>query len=199
MPDNGDGLLFSGTAARLETLFDQTRTFASLSFAVDAQAFSLHVQGNGATLAFGGPGIDLLQYDSISGFDASDFSFRGLDGTFALQGGRLEFITAAVPEPGAALLWLPGLLLVLGSAAARRPVAPVQAASRYIAWRPRPRAAICPTAAPIAPMCSGVVPQQPPTMFTSPCSANSRSRREVTSGVSSKPVSDIGLGSPAFG
>ncbi len=146
-----------------------------------------------------GASYDLLQYDSISGFDASDFSFRGLDGTFALQGGRLEFITSAVPEPGAALLWLPGLLLVLGSAAARPPVASVQAASRYIAWRPRPRAAICPTAAPIAPMCSGVVPQQPPTMFTSPCSANSLSRREVTSGVSSKPVSDIGLGKPAFG
>jgi hypothetical protein len=34
-------------------------------------------------------------------------------------------------------------------------------------------------------MCSGVVPQQPPTMFTSPEPANSRRIAEVMSGVSS--------------
>ena len=55
------------------------------------------------------------------------------------------------------------------------------------------------TASRIAAMCSGVVPQQPPTMFTRPSAANSRNSRDVTSGVSSKPVSAIGLGSPAFG
>ena len=51
----------------------------------------------------------------------------------------------------------------------------------------------------MAAMCSGVVPQQPPRIFTKPSAANSRSSREVTSGVSSKPVSLIGLGpSPVF-
>ena len=51
----------------------------------------------------------------------------------------------------------------------------------------------------IACMCAGVVPQQPPAIFKKPLSANSLTRLEVTSGVSSKPVSDIGLGRPAFG
>jgi hypothetical protein len=51
----------------------------------------------------------------------------------------------------------------------------------------------------MAPMWSGVVPQQPPTMLTSPSAANSWIRRLVTSGVSSKPVSLIGLGRPALG
>jgi hypothetical protein len=51
----------------------------------------------------------------------------------------------------------------------------------------------------MARMCGGVVPQQPPTMFTKPLCAKSRIRRDVTSGVSSKPVSDIGLGRPALG
>ena len=51
----------------------------------------------------------------------------------------------------------------------------------------------------IARIWSGVVPQQPPAMFTKPLSANSRTSDEVMSGVSSKPVSLIGLGRPAFG
>ena len=51
----------------------------------------------------------------------------------------------------------------------------------------------------IARMWSGVVPQQPPAMLTKPDCANSCSRLDVTSGVSSKPVSLIGFGSPAFG
>ncbi len=51
----------------------------------------------------------------------------------------------------------------------------------------------------IAAMCSGVVPQQPPAMLMKPASANSRSRAEVSAGSSSKPVSLIGLGRPAFG
>ncbi len=51
----------------------------------------------------------------------------------------------------------------------------------------------------IAAICSGVVPQQPPATFTKPLSANSFKRVEVSSGFSSNPVSDIGLGNPAFG
>jgi len=51
----------------------------------------------------------------------------------------------------------------------------------------------------MARMWSGVVPQQPPTTLTKPARANSSSRREVSSGVSSKPVSLSGLGRPAFG
>ncbi|MNC87959.1 hypothetical protein D3C83_37370 [compost metagenome] len=55
------------------------------------------------------------------------------------------------------------------------------------------------TARAMAPICSGVVPQQPPAMLTKPASANSFSSDEVMSGVSSKPVSLIGLGKPALG
>jgi hypothetical protein len=47
-------------------------------------------------------------------------------------------------------------------------------------------------------MCSGVVPQQPPAMFRKPLRAKS-SISAGDGGVSSKPVSLIGLGSPAFG
>ena len=61
------------------------------------------------------------------------------------------------------------------------------------------RGGIASMACAMAAICSGVVPQQPPAMFTKPACANSASSAEVTSGVSSKPVSDIGLGSPAFG
>jgi hypothetical protein len=46
-------------------------------------------------------------------------------------------------------------------------------------------------------MCSGVVPQQPPTTFTSPARANSPSNALVTSGVSSNPPNAFGR--PAFG
>jgi hypothetical protein len=55
------------------------------------------------------------------------------------------------------------------------------------------------TARAMARMWSGVVPQQPPAILTSPASANSFSSDEVMSGVSSKPVSLMGLGRPAFG
>ena len=51
----------------------------------------------------------------------------------------------------------------------------------------------------IAAMWSGVVPQQPPATLTKPACANSFSSAAVISGVSSKPVSDIGFGRPAFG
>ena len=52
------------------------------------------------------------------------------------------------------------------------------------ARRDRPRGSPC-TAAAMAATCSGVVPQQPPTPFTSPSSANARSDRAVCSAVSS--------------
>ena len=57
VPGDGDALWFGGATAQLESTFDLTRSFASLSFAADAQAFSLHVQGSGATLNFNGAGI----------------------------------------------------------------------------------------------------------------------------------------------
>ena len=53
------------------------------------------------------------------------------------------------------------------------------------------------TARTIARMCSGVVPQQPPTMLTKPLAANSRSMAAVSRGVSS--YSPNAFGRPAFG
>ena len=55
------------------------------------------------------------------------------------------------------------------------------------------------TAFAIARMWSGVVPQQPPTMFNQPCCAQSRSCGARLSGVSGNPVAESGSGSPAFG
>ena len=55
------------------------------------------------------------------------------------------------------------------------------------------------TASLIALICSGVVPQQPPTILTQPSSANSAINPEVISGVSSNPVGAIGFGNPALG
>ncbi len=49
----------------------------------------------------------------------------------------------------------------------------------------------------MAAMCSGVVPQHPPTMLTSPSPANSPSTAAIWSGVSS--YSPNALGSPALG
>ena len=46
-------------------------------------------------------------------------------------------------------------------------------------------------------MCAGVVPQQPPTMLTSPDVANSRMIAAICSGVSS--YSPNAFGRPAFG
>ena len=53
------------------------------------------------------------------------------------------------------------------------------------------------TAAAIASMCAGVVPQQPPTTLTQPRSANSRTRPAVISGVSGKQPNPSGR--PALG
>ena len=61
------------------------------------------------------------------------------------------------------------------------------------------RGACCSRMVAIALMCSGVVPQQPPAILMKPASANSRSSADVSAGSSSKPVSLIGLGRPAFG
>src|SRR5258708_6620388 len=51
----------------------------------------------------------------------------------------------------------------------------------------------------IARICSGVVPQQPPTMFSQPLAAHSFNWGESDSGVSGKPVSESASGRPAFG
>ena len=48
-------------------------------------------------------------------------------------------------------------------------------------------------------MCSGVVPQQPPTRLSQPFSAHFLSFGAKLCGVSGKPVSDNGSGRPAFG
>ncbi|MCY1309892.1 hypothetical protein D9M70_600330 [compost metagenome] len=61
------------------------------------------------------------------------------------------------------------------------------------------RGVVSSSSAAMAAMWSGVVPQQPPATLMKPASANSRSRAEVSAGSSSKPVSLIGLGRPAFG
>src|SRR5476651_2488242 len=55
------------------------------------------------------------------------------------------------------------------------------------------------TASAIALMCGGVVPQQPPTMFSQPFCAHSRNCGARDSGVSGKPVGSSGFGNPAFG
>ena len=53
------------------------------------------------------------------------------------------------------------------------------------------------TARAMAAMCAGVVPQQPPTRFTKPASANSDTIAAVSSGVSS--YSPKAFGRPALG
>ena len=67
---------------------------------------------------------DLLQFDSMVGFTASDFGVSGLAGNFAVQNGRLGFTISAVPEPGTVVLWLMGLpmglLVAMSAGAARR-------------------------------------------------------------------------------
>ncbi|CAM2147891.1 NAD-specific glutamate dehydrogenase [Paraburkholderia tropica] len=69
--------------------------------------------------------------------------------------------------------------------------------SRY--WPGQRRGLISASAFAMAAMCSGVVPQQPPATFTRPAVANSFRSPEVSAGSSSKPVSLIGFGRPAFG
>src|SRR5690606_14897886 len=59
------------------------------------------------------------------------------------------------------------------------------------------RGACACTAAAIASICAGVVPQQPPTRLSSPARAKSPSTRAMSSGVSSYPPN--ALGRPALG
>ena len=73
-----------------------------------------------------------------------------------------------------------------------RPLNDVNVSVRGIARGSTPR-----TVSAIWRMCSGVVPQHPPTRFTRPARANSPRSELVISGVSSKPPK--ALGSPAFG
>src|ERR671935_2783278 len=53
------------------------------------------------------------------------------------------------------------------------------------------------TALAISRMCSGVVPQQPPTMLSQPFRAQPTTFGANDTGVSGKPVSDSGSGKPA--
>ena len=55
------------------------------------------------------------------------------------------------------------------------------------------------TAAAIIAICSGVVPQHPPTILSQPFSAHSRNCGARVCGVSGKPVGSSGSGSPALG
>jgi fibronectin-binding autotransporter adhesin len=59
VPGNGADVQFAGAPPRRENVLDLNRSFASVVFATDAQAFSLHVQGSGAVLTLdgSGPGI----------------------------------------------------------------------------------------------------------------------------------------------
>ncbi len=59
------------------------------------------------------------------------------------------------------------------------------------------RRSLSATASAMAPMWSGVVPQQPPTRLTKPAAANSSMNAAVSSGASS--YSPNALGSPALG
>src|SRR5262249_61076265 len=51
----------------------------------------------------------------------------------------------------------------------------------------------------IARMCSGVVPQQPPTIFNQPFVTQAVSLGANDAGVSGNPVGESGSGNPAFG
>lgn len=58
VPADGDELLFGGVPAAGFSVLDLSRSFASLTFGSGAQAFSLHVQGDGAAMmAFTAAGV----------------------------------------------------------------------------------------------------------------------------------------------
>ncbi len=57
VPLDADDLEFGGAVPRFESVLDLSRTFGSLAFTADSGAFSLHVGGSGAKLAFDGAGI----------------------------------------------------------------------------------------------------------------------------------------------
>jgi hypothetical protein len=58
-----------------------------------------------------GTHYELIHFDSLVGFDASDFSFSGVAGEFSFVGGSIDFTAgiAAVPEPGTFQLLALGL------------------------------------------------------------------------------------------
>lgn len=56
-PLDADDLEFGGAVPRFQSVLDLSRTFGSMAFTTDSGAFSLHVQGSGARLAFDGAGI----------------------------------------------------------------------------------------------------------------------------------------------
>ena len=60
-----------------------------------------------------GESYELIHFDSLFGFGASDFSFSGVAGNFNLENGRLDFTAAAVPEPSAAWLLAAGMLFLI--------------------------------------------------------------------------------------
>jgi hypothetical protein len=67
-----------------------------------------------------GTAYELIRFDSVAGFSASDFTFAGSvrPGQFTLSDGAIGFTAAAVPEPGAVPLFALGLF-VLGWRARR--------------------------------------------------------------------------------
>ena len=61
IPVDGDDVVFGGNPAHLTSTVNVGLTLNSLTFADDAQLFSLHVSGaGGSLLAFGGVGIQNL-------------------------------------------------------------------------------------------------------------------------------------------
>src|SRR6266540_3725762 len=84
-------------------------------------------------------------------------------------------VSAKAPKPAREARALPGL-----RGSARR------------GGTPRTRSAI-------ARMCSGVVPQQPPTIFSQPFATHAASLGANDSAVSGNPVGESGSGNPAFG
>ncbi len=68
-----------------------------------------------------GQQVELIRFENLVGFSASDFSFSGSGGNFALAAGALLFTASAVPEPAAVWLLLAGgLMLARRYALARR-------------------------------------------------------------------------------
>ena len=66
-----------------------------------------------------GAEYDLLSFDAMTGFIASDFQAVGFDGVFAFHEGTLAFTAsgavAAVPEPSTCALLLMGLVMICGA------------------------------------------------------------------------------------
>jgi autotransporter-associated beta strand protein len=59
-----------------------------------------------------GQSYDLIHFDSLQGFTASDFSFSGFGGNFTVSGGTVGVHLTGVPEVGATGLLIHGALLI---------------------------------------------------------------------------------------